>query len=721
MNQKSRVVFMLLMLAYLVGVVLSQNNLSDLVKPDHYYTVLVTYTFTIILVGSFLLEPYFTKPVDLISRGLGTVVLLVSYSGSMIMKEYILVYLIVLTIFAFIVILIKHKSKAITLLWKFIEFIGNSKIMISIVYFSVILAEFQSTNDVEFRLFTGFWLMFIFHDSLYKYFIRFVDLYRTKTVQDYGMINYSISTYMVECELKNMYKKKSQIGNLVLISKSKTQYYIGMVVNEKTVLDKKIVVVVTIMNNKKIVVYNSSESAFIEENEWKFTEDSRLLLLGTEIGELFKQQYSEVLEKYNRIIGYIINGTDINIARVESFDYYNGIAEGDILTSDIGYENVLYQVINGETRRTSEGMGDYGYIQLSMRKLGQYKEGKLKDIEWLPNMYTPVFKDVLNKEHPYEPKKFIGVLPKTNMGVEISRPNDIVTHNTAILGILGVGKSRLAYELVQKVYGSTNVKFIVIDLSNQYEIDLKNYIDRKQFYKCTCIPTDIITDFSNNVKKTGNDRRPSEWGNIKEYKYIMKTCIEDFIINSDERVYVFNPDKMAVTKAMTNFNITENIEITAAEKTRIITEFIYETCRTNGETEEAKVCIVFDEAHSLIPEFNSAASKSDANSSNGTSRVILQGRKYGLGSIVITQRTANISKSVLNQCNTIFSLRMFDDTGKSFLNNYFGAEYSALLPTLKERFAIVFGKGLSLIQPVMLKLNDMDKVMIDQTADQDET
>ena len=51
---------------------------------------------------------------------------------------------------------------------------------------------------------------------------------------------------------------------------------------------------------------------------------------------------------------------------------------------------------------------------------------------------------------------------------------------------------------------------------------------------------------------------------------------------------------------------------------------------------------------------------------NGTAKVILQGRKYGLGSFVITQRTANISKSILNQCNTIFALRIFDDTGKHY-------------------------------------------------------
>lgn len=75
--------------------------------------------------------------------------------------------------------------------------------------------------------------------------------------------------------------------------------------------------------------------------------------------------------------------------------------------------------------------------------------------------------------------------------------------------------------------------------------------------------------------------------------------------------------------------------------------------------------------------------------------------------IIVTQRTANVTKSILNQCNTIFALRVFDDTGKSFLENYIGRDYSDTLPTLEERHAIVIGKGIGLKQPVILQLNDM--------------
>lgn len=74
--------------------------------------------------------------------------------------------------------------------------------------------------------------------------------------------------------------------------------------------------------------------------------------------------------------------------------------------------------------------------------------------------------------------------------------------------------------------------------------------------------------------------------------------------------------------------------------------------------------------------------------------------------MVVTQRTANVSKSLLNQCNTMFAMRIFDDTGKNFLQNYIGSDYTDTLPNLEERHAIVIGKAMRLKQPVIISLND---------------
>jgi uncharacterized protein len=128
-------------------------------------------------------------------------------------------------------------------------------------------------------------------------------------------------------------------------------------------------------------------------------------------------------------------------------------------------------------------------------------------------------------------------------------------------------------------------------------------------------------------------------------------------------------------------------------------------------TDLARLCIVYEEAHSLIPEWNAVASEGDKAATNGTAKAILQGRKYGLGCLIITQRTANVTKSILNQCNTVFALRVFDATGMEFLRNYVGDDYAAVLSGLENRHAVVFGRASSCSDPVLVRLNDRDKFL----------
>jgi hypothetical protein len=128
----------------------------------------------------------------------------------------------------------------------------------------------------------------------------------------------------------------------------------------------------------------------------------------------------------------------------------------------------------------------------------------------------------------------------------------------------------------------------------------------------------------------------------------------------------------------------------------------------HGENITAKACVVFEEAHSLIPEWYTVSIPGDKDEVNKISQAILQGRKYGVGALVITQRTANITKTILNQCNTIFALQSFDQTGLEFLKNYIGEGHAHALSTLLKRQVIIFGKASSSRRPVIAKLKEVD-------------
>ncbi|MDX6499128.1 MAG: hypothetical protein QOG23_2388 [Blastocatellia bacterium] len=78
-----------------------------------------------------------------------------------------------------------------------------------------------------------------------------------------------------------------------------------------------------------------------------------------------------------------------------------------------------------------------------------------------------------------------------------------------------------------------------------------------------------------------------------------------------------------------------------------------------------------------------------------------------MGTLLITQRTANVTKTILNQCNTIFALQSFDQTGLDFLKNYMGEEYAHAICTLPRRHAVLVGKASSSTRPLLFTIDDM--------------
>lgn len=353
---------------------------------------------------------------------------------------------------------------------------------------------------------------------------------------------------------------------------------------------------------------------------------------------------------------------------------------------------------------------EYGYICAVARKLGHYDAGhhEIKHVNWTPKVYEPVYLCKVNRDIDLQEIAItsIGRLPGSDMSIPIKNINALVTHNTAVLGILGVGKSCLTFELIKKIVAA-GIKVICLDITNQYASDngLYKYIPEAQIV--SDLLQEKIDELESQSMRTGTSDSKSSWGNVENFKKLMESAVSGFMDANNKSVMVLNPEKYIVRQAATDFRITELKDVSLVEKVQIISEIVLKKCMDLGQIDKARCCVVYEEAHSLTPEFNSVVVKDDNSHANGTAKVILQGRKYGLGCIIVTQRTANVTKSILNQCNTIFALRVFDDTGKSFLENYIGKDYSDTLPTLEERHAIAIGKGIGLKQPVILQLNDM--------------
>jgi hypothetical protein len=420
------------------------------------------------------------------------------------------------------------------------------------------------------------------------------------------------------------------------------------------------------------------------------------------LGETLKTV--ELWRGRDRLVGIVAPSTDVTQLEFEVIRSDVDLQEGRLVETSINSRTVLYQIINGLTREEIlQQKNTRSFVIARGRKIGFWNSDtkRLQTASWVPQPNAPVYL-AASIDCKLDPKA-VGFFPNTDYHLGVD-PDLLVTHNAAVLGILGSGKTFLTLELVERVVWS-GAKVICLDMTDQYSVELS------PFYRADDLQAEIArlkeigaqgkTSFSQNVE---------EGGSLIRFRAELKTILSTFMDpgQSENRVKTLNPAQFEVWRQDSKpyNNIASMASLTVVEITRVITEVCLEIAQAQGMTNTARYCLVFEEAHLLIPEWNSVAVEGDRVACNGTSKAILQGRKFGLGCIAVTQRTANITKSILNQCNTVFALRTYDATGIEFLKHYIGEDYAKILSVLEDRHCVVFGRASSCKDPALIRLNE---------------
>ena len=115
---------------------------------------------------------------------------------------------------------------------------------------------------------------------------------------------------------------------------------------------------------------------------------------------------------------------------------------------------------------------------------------------------------------------------------------------------------------------------------------------------------------------------------------------------------------------------------------------------------------MLEEAHTIVPEMNLFGyDRVETGAVVGRmAQIALQGRKYGVGLLLVSQRTAPVSKTLLSQCNTVLCFAMHDETGLNYLTNVFKSEHVSMIPNLKFLQAIAFGKAIHSDHPIVFEI-----------------
>ncbi|VVE24927.1 ATPase [Pandoraea horticolens] len=126
-----------------------------------------------------------------------------------------------------------------------------------------------------------------------------------------------------------------------------------------------------------------------------------------------------------------------------------------------------------------------------------------------------------------------------------------------------------------------------------------------------------------------------------------------------------------------------------------------------GEDGDARhpIVIVCDEAHLYLPSGAASTGPLEKRALENYERIAKEGRKYGVGLMVVSQRPSDVSTTILSQCSNIISLRLANKTDQAVVKQLLPESLEGLmevLPTLDVGEAVVVGDATLL--PTRIKM-----------------
>jgi DNA helicase HerA-like ATPase len=165
---------------------------------------------------------------------------------------------------------------------------------------------------------------------------------------------------------------------------------------------------------------------------------------------------------------------------------------------------------------------------------------------------------------------------------------------------------------------------------------------------------------------------------------------------------------------------TEVVHVVTAVTARMVFEALQRYRKLNGLV--LPTVIVMEEAHTFIKRYKDDIENYDAATicCQVFERIAREGRKFGLGLVLSSQRPSELSPTVLSQCNTFLLHRISNDRDQELVHRFVPDNLRGLLrelPSLPSQHAILLGWASEL--PVLLKMDDLPKTQRPYSDDPD--
>lgn len=139
------------------------------------------------------------------------------------------------------------------------------------------------------------------------------------------------------------------------------------------------------------------------------------------------------------------------------------------------------------------------------------------------------------------------------------------------------------------------------------------------------------------------------------------------------------------------------LQTTIGALLRILYEALFWARNLSQGGRHRPLLIVMEEAHIYLN--TNAQGNAQGMAARIVQRIVKEGRKYGIGAMIVSQRPSEISPTILSQCGTFFALRLTNSTDRNHITSALSDNLDGLtdmLPILRTGEAIILGEAVKL-------------------------
>ncbi len=665
----------------------------------------------LVVLGSFFLEAHFSKPNDVIINSIAVLVTLLALSDR---KDFIgwhimVIISILLLVLSLLTLVIYSKekndlslqNKIAKVFYHVSTFVGQGRLFFSIIFLLAIVSYYttKSDNFIKLLMFWGF--ITIVRPSGLANLVNRIKLSFRAEAKDIATVIAVVRPNIVTAKLNENASINKFDPVAIQLSSSIHNKEIGFILGDYLLQNEKWIRIMTLSN----LEFQNSDTDKTTDKSVLYKEGSVYQLSEDDVTDMLEDENKYIWNNRKNIVGVVTEGSDIGQIKFEVIARPNiKIEEGVLLKTLIDGNEVIYQITNGVTEKeTLEKESKSGFIRGVAQQLGIWNNTKagFDRFGWVPFLNSILFLVQKEESVDYTLEKgelLLGYIPDSQYPV-VYKLDDLVSHHTAILGITGSGKTWLAYTLIKEMI-SIKTKVVCVDFTGKYKDDLSPMNPE------ILVPKDIIEKTNKELEGIEDLRSsmPAYKAKIAKIQGYLDGVVKTFM-EKDNQLAIFELPDISNT-----FSILEY--------TQLFLQSIFSYAR--AQQADKQICLVLEEAHTVIPEEATLGIGGDFGRSKGIvgkiCQIALQGRKYSVGFLVIAQRTANVTKTVLNQCNTLISFNAFDNTSLLYLKNYLGENMVNAIPNLKELQAVTVGKAFKSKNPVIVQIKERKSILPSETT-----